>query len=170
MQLDTITELLQIPGFKVTHMMTCTENRREFLLEREEESASICSGCGKVHNTAVHSKGRVIVEDLPMSSKRVYLHVPKRKSVCLEDGSIRVEELEWIRGRFTRRFVEQVYRLTSITTNKEAGWFLGIDDETVYRIDKGMLEELSRQRHKLVSHASLLQGTAHSHQAQLLKM
>ena len=146
MQLDTITELLQIPGFKVTHMMTCTENRREFLLEREEESASICSGCGKVHNTAVHSKGRVIVEDLPMSSKRVYLHVPKRKSVCLEDGSIRVEELEWIRGRFTRRFVEQVYRLTSITTNKEAGWFLGIDDETVYRIDKGMLEELSLEK------------------------
>ena len=146
MQLDTITELLQIPGFKVTHMMTCTENRIEFLLEREEESASICSGCGKVHNTAVHSKGRVIVEDLPMSGKRVYLHVPKMKSVCLEDGSIRVEELEWIRGRFTRRFVEQVYRLTSITTNKEAGWFLGIDDETVYRIDKGMLEELSLEK------------------------
>lgn len=146
MQLDTITELLQIPGFKVTHMMTCTENRIEFLLEREEESASICSGCGSVHNTAVHSKGRVIVEDLPMSGKRVYLHVPKRKSVCLEDGSIRVEELEWIRGRFTRRFIEQVSRLTSITTNKEAGWFLGIDDETVYRIDKGMLEELSLEK------------------------
>lgn len=146
MQLDTITELLQIPGFKVTHMITCTESRIEFLLEREEESASICSGCGRVHNTAVHSKGRVIVEDLPMSGKRVYLHVPKRKSVCLEDGSIRVEELGWIRGRFTRRFVEQVYRLTSITTNKEAGWFLGIDDETVYRIDKGMLEELSLEK------------------------
>jgi len=146
MQLDTITELLQIPGFKVTHMISSTESSGEFLLEREEESASICSGCGKVHNTAVHSKGRVIVEDLPMSGKRVYLHVPKRKSVCLEDGSIRVEELEWIRGRFTRRFVEQVYRLTSITTNKEAGWFLGIDDETVYRIDKGMLEELSLEK------------------------
>lgn len=146
MQLDTITELLQIPGFKVTHMITCTESRIEFLLEREEESASICSGCGRVHNTPVHSKGRVIVEDLPMNGKRVYLHVPKRKSVCLEDESIRVEELGWIRGRFTRRFVEQVYRLTSITTNKEAGWFLGIDDETVYRIDKGMLEELSLEK------------------------
>src|SRR3972149_19142 len=146
MQLDTITELLQIPGFKVTHMISSTESSREYLLEREEESASICSGCGKVHNTAVHSKGRVIVEDLPMSSKRVYLHVLKRKSVCLEDGSIRVEELEWIRGRFTRRFVEQGYRLTSITTNKEAGWVLGVDDETVYRIDKGMLEELSLEK------------------------
>jgi len=146
MQIDTITELLQIPGFKVTHMITSTESSREFLLDREEERASVCSGCGKVHNTAVHSEGRVLVEDLPISGKRVYLHVSKRKSVCLEDGSIRVEELEWIRGRFTKRFVEHVYRLTSITTNKEAGWFLGIDDETVYRLDKGILEELSREK------------------------
>lgn len=146
MQIDTITELLQIPGFKVTHMLSKTERRIEFLLEREEERASVCSGCGKVHNTAVHSVGSVVVEDLPISGRRVYLHVPKRKSVCLEDGSIRVEELEWIRGRFTKRFVEQVYRLTSITTNKEAGWFLGIDDETVYRLDKGMLEELALEK------------------------
>lgn len=126
MQLDTITELLQIPGFKVTHMVSCTGSRIELLLEREGERASVCSGCGKVHNTAVHSEGRVLVEDVPISGKRVYLHVPKKKPVCLEDGSIRVEELEWARGRFTKRFVDQVYRLTSITTNKEAGWFLGI--------------------------------------------
>ncbi|KXK33478.1 MAG: hypothetical protein UZ01_00064, partial [Candidatus Brocadia sinica] len=110
MRLDTITELLRIPGFKVTHMISSTESSIEFLLEQEEERASVCSGCGKVHNTAVHSVGRITVEDLPMSSRRVYLHVPKRKSMCLEDGSIRVEEHEWIRGRFTKRFVEQVYR------------------------------------------------------------
>lgn len=146
MQLNTITELLRIPGYKVTHMISYRKSRIEFLVEREEEKASVCSGCGKVHNTGVHSEGRVLVEDLPISGKRVYLQVPKRKSVCLEDGSIRVEEIEWVRGRFTKRFVEQVYRLTSITTNKEAGWFLGIDDEAVYRLDKGMLEELSLEK------------------------
>ena len=146
MQLDTITELLQIPGFKVTHMVSWTGSKIELLLEQEGEGACVCSGCGKVHNTAVHSRGKVIVEDLPISGKRVYLHVPKRKSLCLEDGRIRVEEHGWIRGRFTKRFVGQVYRLTSITTNKEAGWYLGIDDETVYRIDKGMLEELSLEK------------------------
>jgi transposase len=65
---------------------------------------------------------------------------------CTEDGSIRVEELQWLRGRFTARFAEQVYRLTSITTNQEAGWFLGLDDETVYRIDKRKLEELALEK------------------------
>jgi transposase len=101
---------------------------------------------GKVHHTPVHSIDTVIVEDLPMSGKRVFLHVPKRRSLCHEDERIRTEELEWLRGRVTRRFAEQIFRLTSITANKEAGWFLGLDDEKVYRIDKSMLEELSLQR------------------------
>ena len=39
MQLDTITELLQIPGYKVRHMVSCTGNRIELLLEREGERA-----------------------------------------------------------------------------------------------------------------------------------
>lgn len=146
MQLNTITELIRIPGYKVTHIISSRQSRIEFLMEREEEKACVCSGCGKVHKKGVHSEGKVLVEDLPISGKRVYLRVPKRKVVCLEDGRIRVEELDWVRGRFTKRFVEQVYRLTSITTNKEAGWYLGIDDETVYRLDKGMLEELAVEK------------------------
>lgn len=108
MQLNTITELLRIPGYKVTHVVSSRKRRIEFLLEREGERARVCTGCGKVHTTAVHSEERVMVEDLPISGKRVYLRVPKRKSVCLEDGRIRVEELEWLRGRFTKRFAEEV--------------------------------------------------------------
>ena len=54
--------------------------------------------------------------------------------------------VSWLRGRFTTRFAEQVYRLTSITTNAEAGWYLNLDDETVYRIDRSMLEELAKEK------------------------
>ena len=71
MQLDTITELLQIPGYKVRHMVSCTGNRIELLLEREGERARVCSGCGKVHTTAVHSEGSVLLEDLPISGKEL---------------------------------------------------------------------------------------------------
>jgi transposase len=78
---------------------------------------------------------------LQICGKRVFLHVPKRKSWCPEDGTIRVETIDWVKGRFTRRFADHVYRLTAITTNQEAGWYLGLDDETVYRIDRAMLEE-----------------------------
>lgn len=47
------------------------------------------------------------------------------------------------KSRYTKRFAFEVYRLTSITTNQEAGWFLGMDDEAVYRIDKNILKQLA---------------------------
>lgn len=49
-------------------MICSTESSMEFLLEQEEERASVCSGCGKVHTTAVHSVGRITGEDLPTMS------------------------------------------------------------------------------------------------------
>lgn len=146
MQLDSVTELLGITNYKVEYMVHHSKKRIDLVLAHDEEKPCVCSGCGKVHHTPVHSIDTVIVEDLPMSGKRVFLHVPKRRALCHKDERIRTEDLEWLRGRVTRRFAEQVYRLTSITTNKEAGWFLGLDDEKVYRIDRGILEELSLQR------------------------
>jgi transposase len=147
MQLKTITELLALPNYKVTEELpTDNQEHVHYLLEQIQTTAPVCSECGHVHNNSVHSKKLVIVEDLRLSSKRVFLHVAKRKSRCNKDGRIRVERIDWIRGRFTRRFAEQINRLTSITTNTEAGWFLGLDDETVYRIDRSMLEELALER------------------------
>lgn len=146
MQLDTITELLDIPNQKVVSMAQSTKAQFEFMLEPVAEVSPVCSGCGRVHKTAVHSYGNTVVEDLPMNGKRVFLRVRKRKILCPEDGKIRVEEFAWLRKRFTKRFAEQVYRLTSITTNKEAGWYLGLDDEVVYRIDRATLEELAAKR------------------------
>lgn len=131
MHLETITELLGIPNYKVAEMIKNTPDRIQLMLEQIEVTDPICSGCGRHHNSSVHSTGRVVVEDLRISGKRIFLHVPNKKSICIENGKIRVEEIAWIRGRFTTRFVEQVCRLTSIITNKEAGWYLGLDDERV---------------------------------------
>ena len=94
MQLNTITELLNIPNFRVSHMTYRTNDRLEMILEHTEQAAPICSGCGNVHNSTIHSMAMVVVQDLPIAGKRVFLHVPKRKSRCIEDGRIRVEELE----------------------------------------------------------------------------
>lgn len=145
MHLDTITELLDLQNYKVAIAIK-TDDRIYIVLERIEDTPPVCSGCGKVHGTSVHSRETVMVEDLNIFDKRVFLTVPKRKVRCVEDQTIRVEEIPWIRGRVTDRFAEQVYRLTSITTNREAGWFLGLDDEKVYRIDKSKLEELALER------------------------
>jgi transposase len=146
MQLKTITELLNLPNFQVVKVIEHKETDIHLYIDLVEPVAPVCSGCGAVHHSPVHSIGWIMVEDLPLCGKRVFLYVPKRKSRCPQDDRIRVEQFDWMRGRFTTRFAEQVYRLTSITTNAEAGWYLNLDDETVYRIDRGMLEELAREK------------------------
>jgi len=121
MQLNTITELLNIPNYKVTHMIRNTSDRLHVMLDQMEATPAVCSGCGNIHHDSVHSRGFIVVEDLRISGKREFLHVPKRRTCCIEDGAIRVEEIDWLSGRFTKRFAEEVYRLTAITTNQEAG-------------------------------------------------
>jgi len=146
MQLKTITELLNLPNFQVVSVLEHNETEIHFYIDQIEPVAPICSGCGAIHHSSVHSIGWIMVEDLALFGKRVFLYVPKRKSHCPKDNKIRVEQFDWLRGRFTTRFAEQVYRLTSITTNAEAGWYLNLDDETVYRIDRSMLEELASEK------------------------
>ena len=146
MQLDTITELLDIPNYKVTHLIHDDGSRLHFIIDQIDPLPPVCSGCGSVHEGGIHDKYMITLEDLPISGKRVFLHIPRRKVRCIEDGTIRVEEINWIQKRFSLRFAGQVYRLTAITTNQEAGWYLGLDDETVYRIDKCMLEKLAEEK------------------------
>jgi transposase len=146
LDVDTITELLNIPTHRITQIAGYQEDRAYFVLEPREGVEPICSACGKEHAGLVHSKETVVVEDVGLCGRRVFLRVVKRKIRCPVDGRIRVEKLAWIRERFTKRFAEQITRLTAITTNQEAGWYLGLDDEKVYRIDRKMLEEAARQK------------------------
>jgi transposase len=141
MHLSSLTEILGINNHKVVSILYNNGKQIELYLEMIDETApSICSSCGRAHGK-LHDVETVTVEDLPMSGKRVFLTFKKRKLKCDEDDTVRVEEFGWLRGRFTERYSKQVYRLTSITSNQEAGWFLHQDDEVIYRIDKNILEE-----------------------------
>ena len=140
MHFETITELLNLPDVVVVGTLDCSDGHFHFVVALSDNAGPpICSWCGAEH-TSVHSKGQMRVEDLPLLGRRVYLYLEKRKCRC-PDGGIHVEHFNWLHGRFTKRFAEQIFRLTSIATNTEAGWFWGLDDEVVYRIDKAILQE-----------------------------
>jgi transposase len=143
MHVDTITERLALPNYKAIWVIEVTPESLHLEVVPKEYHPPVCSGCLRIHNTSVRSRQEEVVGDLRMGKRRVFLHVLKRKSECLEDNTIRTEYIPELLGRNTRRFAEYVYRLTSITTNQEAGWFLDIDDERVYRIDRAILEALS---------------------------
>ena len=140
MHFQTITKLLRLPNVIVIGAIENGDDNLHLIVELSDKyEPPVCSCCGAVH-TSVHSKGQMRVEDLPISGRRVFLYLEKRKCRCPE-GGIYVELLPWLHGRFTKRFAEQINRLTAIATNSEAGWFLGLDDEVVYRIDRAILQE-----------------------------
>lgn len=147
MQRNTIRKLLNIPEYKV-EKVDSSEDCIHVWLKPYKRNRPVCSGCGKVHNQGYHSIKEVVVRDQSLGRMKTYLHVPKRMCRCTEDDHIHVEEINWLKlwSRVTKRLGEEVYRLTSITTNKEAGWFLGMDDEVVYRIDRDILEEKAAEK------------------------
>jgi len=140
MELKTLTELLSIPDVKVREIIKEETGKLYLRVEASGNKTAICSHCEEAHER-VHSITEVIVEDLRASGKRVFLVLKKRKLRCPKDGQIHVEKIDWIMERFTKRFAEEISRLTAITTNQEAGWYLSLDDEKVYRIDKKILED-----------------------------
>jgi len=143
MRLYGIRKGLNIPDYKITEILSETNTEIHIRLEPYKRKRFICSGCGQVHKIGRHGLEESTAEDLPMFEKRVYLHIVKRRYKCPLDGCTHIEEVDWLSkwGRVTRRFAQKINRLTAITTNQEAGWFLGLDDEVIYRIDKEMLAE-----------------------------
>jgi len=144
----SITKALNLPQYRVIKILSETDQEIHIELAPYKRAPLVCSGCGQVHTNGRHGSIKIIVEDLRLMGRRVYLHVIKRRVWCPADDCIHVESVNWIkpRSRVTNRFAEEVYRLTAITTNVEAGWYLGMDDEQVYRIDREKLEELAKQR------------------------
>ena len=148
MQIQGIRKALNIPEYKITKIISWDKKEIHLQLEPYNRKAGICSHCGLRHYQKHSDSKPVIVEDLSMAGLRLYLHVIKRKYECKQDSRVHVEKVDWIKpwARVTKRFAKQVSQLTAITTNTEAGWFLGLDDEVVYRIDKAALEDQAKTK------------------------
>ncbi len=147
MHIHTIRKFLDIPEFKVARIILYTDTTIRILIEPYKRKKFVCSGCDSVLNEGYHSSKEAPVEDLALGEKRVWLHVVKRRFFCPKCSCIRTEKINWLkpRARVTDRLAKRVNRLTAITTNQEAGWFMGMDDEKVYRIDKEILEEKAKE-------------------------
>ncbi len=147
MRNNDIRGLLKIPGYKIKEIINKTEAQIDIRIEVYKRNQGVCTGCGERHG-GLHSVQEMIAEDMRLGERRVFFYIPKRRYKCPKDERIHTETIEWIElgARVTKAFGRQVNRLTSITTNQEAGWFLGLNDEKVYRIDKAMLEELFNKK------------------------
>lgn len=137
-----IRKIIKFPEYRISEIIKITDKEIHLKLEPYKKKKFICSGCNNFHNIGYHSSYEIIARDLSIGEKIVFIHVVKRKFRCPIKNKICVELLPWLEkcSRVTTRFAVQIYRLTAITTNQEAGWYMGLNDEVVYRIDKGVLE------------------------------
>jgi len=143
MQAYSIRKVMNIPEYKIMAVKVMNTDEIHLWIEPYKHKKFVCIGCGQIHNNGYHGKEEVVIRDLPIFDKKTYLHVTKRRYVCPVDKRTHIETIDWVNkwSRCTIRFAKEVTRLTAITTNQEAGWYLGVDDESVYRIDREILEE-----------------------------
>ena len=144
----TLNILINLPGYMVEEIIKITETEIHVLMRPHKNMTAICSYCGKKHVMGLHGTTIVTAEDKSICDRRLFLHIQKRKYQCPKDGKIHVEDTPWLKlfSHVSNRFAEQITKLISITTNQEAGWYLGLDDEVVYRIDKRCLEEQAQEK------------------------
>ena len=144
----TLNVLINLPGYMVEEVLEITDTEIHVLMRPKKNKPAICSFCGEEHVKGLHGTVIVKAEDKSICDRRLFLHIRKRKYKCPKDGKIHVEHTPWLKlfSRVTDRFAKEISRLTAITSNQEAGWYLGLDDEIVYRIDKRYLEEQAQKK------------------------
>ena len=148
MDKNTLNKLVNMPGYVVEDILEFTDTELHLLMRPKKRMKAVCSYCGQEHSEGYHSSDTVLAEDHSISGRRVFLHIKKRKHRCPKDGRIHVEKTPWLKlfSRITNRYAKRISNLAAITTNTEAGWYLGLDDEVVYRIDKAYLEEQAKEK------------------------
>ena len=146
MQKNTITELVQIPGFSVTEISFGDRKGQvpevRIRLTRDKPWYC-CSGCGQSYLTYYDGQSYE-VRDLPYGKwKKAYLLFDKVRVECPKCG-VKTEKLEWLDGwsRLTKRFEEEVARecrLIQSIKDVSKRCYLGWD--TVKEIDKKYLDQ-----------------------------
>ncbi|MFT5388048.1 MAG: hypothetical protein ACI9E5_001183 [Candidatus Omnitrophota bacterium] len=86
MCLDTITQLANIPEFKVTRIIKMT--KQEIHLRVEEKR--------RTNWSQYHSNQVVVAEEVSLGHRRLYLHILKRKYKNTKTRVIETQEISWI--------------------------------------------------------------------------
>ena len=126
-----LTKLLNVKYYYVSEIILFIESEVKIKIRRHDNIKAICSGCGHERMKGHHSTDTITVNDLSISGRKVFLIVEVETYRCDNCNRILVEKIDWAFIRATKRYAKDVYRLTLITTNIKAGWYLGVDDEVV---------------------------------------
>ena len=145
----TLSELLGLPGMRVTRFAVEEENKEQYLhlFCEHEHDVAICPRC-MTATTEIHEQKDRCVRHLDIWGMRTLVHFPQRRFDCDVCGKPFTENLEWIgpKRRQTSAFELHIYeRVKHKTPRKHVALQEGLNEATVLDIFKRQAKRAARQ-------------------------
>jgi transposase len=145
----TLSELLGLPGMRVTRFAIEEENEEQYLhlFCEHDHDVAICPRCLKATNE-IHEKKERCVRHLDIWGMKTLVHFPSRRFDCDECGEPFTENLAWIepKRRQTSVFEMHIYeRVKNKTPRKQVALQEGLHEATVLDIFKRRAKRAARQ-------------------------
>lgn len=132
-----------VPGFEVIDLKEwISQGRIEIHLKRRPQSKPKCSRCGSSKLGASRGKYFVRIQTNPIMNFEAYLCVWRRKYHCYTCKKARTENFDFVSPEtphLSREYSYWLGRLCEISSVKEAADLVGIDKNTMYRLDFNQL-------------------------------
>lgn len=146
---ETLSELLSLPGMKVTRLAVEEQGEVKYLhlFCEHAHQVAICPRCLEIVAGGYDHKDRS-VRHLDIWEMRTVVHFPQRRFDCPKCGQPFTESLEWIdpQRRQTKAFEAHIYqRVKNKTPRRQVALQEGLSESTVLEIFKKQAKQVVRR-------------------------
>ncbi|WP_333109549.1 MULTISPECIES: transposase family protein [unclassified Microcoleus] len=133
--------ILDLPGVKVE---SCTQIDGKILLGlRIVGESMVCHHCQN-YTEQLHQNRPILVRDLPLFGRPVYLKVPRRQFYCSNCQRYPTEKVDFwdIKRRHTQRYEQNIYERVKQSSMEQIGREEGLSYDEI----KGIFEQKNKQK------------------------
>ncbi len=137
--------ILDLPGVKVE---SCTQIDGKILLGlRIVGEGMVCHHCQN-YTEQLHQQRPILVRDLPVFGRPVYLKVPRRQFYCPNCQRYPTEKVDFleIKRRHTQRYEQNIYERVKQSSMEQIGREEGLSYDEI----KGMFEQANKNKKKRI--------------------
>jgi transposase len=149
-QYKILTEILNIPGVKVTNYSQHSGIGIILRLESESQEA-ICPNCGTL-SRKIHQNHRHLVKDFPMLGQPTYLEVNRRQFKCEKCSKPFSESLSYVKKKrkYTNRLSKSIIEQVLSSNIKSVAKKNDVSEEEIQTMLKDAAKELINEKPKSI--------------------
>lgn len=148
---ETLNELLDLPGMRITHFAIEVEDEQQYLhlFCEHQHQVALCAECQQLSDK-VHESTARCVRHLDIWGMRTLIHFPQRRFACDTCGKPFSETVAWLGPcqRQTQAFELHIYtQIQHKTPRSQVALAEGLHEDTVWRIYERQAARALHQRH-----------------------